>query len=285
MFSLICRMLLTIVATMSETQGRRHGDLPVTLLNERYDWVPPKSHDPDEIAVLQEVQPGTLITAREARGIRVAQHFMYFLAQQEGVDQFGPARVAEATYGSAYYDFGKQVMGTPLHKRVGRKRTYLPVHKNTEGPISRQSIALDASNRLAGAHETANELVGEMVRRGSLTLTKRKSLGLQLANTALLVASTPYASLINGAKGPNPGEGDDAFMQDMAHMGMEDMFRGIQETTIETGINPGLAQLALTRSSLTTYIDNRGGAQASEALEYGQDMASSDELWYRQLAA
>ena len=129
------------------------------------------------------------------------------------------------------------------------------------------------------------DLQVEIERRGSRVLGRRKALGLQLANVGLRVASMPYAAAINFSNGDGLGEGDDRHMQELAHLGMERMLRGIQETTMETGTNPTLAQLAVVRSPLTMYIDNQGGAQAAEALEYAQDMASADERWFEDATA
>ena len=252
---------------MSQEQGRRHGDLPVTLLPESFDWVPPKSHDPTEIADFKAAPPGTVITTRENRGIRVARHFMIYVADlDDQIEDFGPSKIAEATYGSAYFGYAKNARG------VGRKRTYLPVHSNEGGLITRQSIALEGAQRLTEASETSDALLHEVRRKGSLEYSRRKTLGLQLANTALTIASLPQAERLQTA-----GE-DKVWMQELAHRGMLQMLRGIQETTIHTGSSPSLAQLATPYSPLSSYLHNRGGHQTAEAFEYAQDMASTNNV-------
>ena len=126
---------------MSEKQGYRHFDLPVDWLEKSGGWVPPKSHDPEEIAELRELPPGSLILRRQRVGVDVAAHMLDFMSREDA-EAPGIRLMATAGLVTAWHNLAEDAE----HRM--RKVTHLPVHMYAEGEITRPGLIEVSAEKL-----------------------------------------------------------------------------------------------------------------------------------------
>ncbi len=230
--------------------------MPVDLLERSGGWVPPKSHDPEEIAELEVLPPGSVIVRRQETGVQVAHKMLEFMSTRD-ISNFGPRILAAAGFNTAWHNHAEGV------EDVTRRRLWLPVHERSEGPITRQSLTVDASQQYEAAVETAR-LVKHCVERRSAAIPPfKKKLGRQIGNASLVLASVPYASLIENAY-------DDVEKQDHARRGAMRARTDARDMRTDLGVYPSLAQLADRFGPLPVHIQHGDDSVLKEALDYAQ---------------
>lgn len=241
---------------MSEKQGFRHFDLPVDLLEKSGGWVPAKSQDSSEIEELKVLPAGTALARRQEAGVEVAARILGYLRDKD-FSNTGPRALAAGSFATAFYLHAENI------DNVTRRRQLLPVHIDAIETVSRESLATQASLEFDEATTIASLLTYCTEHKSAATGRYQQTLGRMAGNSALVLASLPYAAAIERSV-------SDVDKQQLTRHGAMQMRTDVKDMRSDLGVYPSLAQLSERYGALPVYMQRAGDPLLSEALDYAQ---------------
>jgi hypothetical protein len=243
-------------------QGFTDFDLPVVHLQDGWHYVPPKSHDPAEIARRRDLNAGTLCYEQQEKGLIVAHTILNEVIEEEGL-LFAADMLSMAGLNSAWYSYAQ------LRTDVMRRRLKLPTMRHARSRASGTFMA-DADDILVQASAHAKELVHLNENKPKKTEELQKKVGRVTGNGALRLAA--LSSIVHG-EFPNPelDSNDDVTLDDVA---MQTHLRSIvlsglgaaRTAYLAMGAHPSLAQLADPYSPMSVYWHRHSPGSAQTAV-------------------
>ncbi|RYX78934.1 hypothetical protein EON76_04465 [bacterium] len=221
-------------------------DHPVVNLNETdgLHYIPPLSRDEEEIDYLHGVAPGTKILAHQGTGLTVAHAVSEHSFSNETDRHFAFSELSKALFNSSWYLFAQGAQD------VMRRRLLLPELADDDADWRETSAGLLARTQdsLGYAAELGQELTIAHASERS-TDTIRKRLGRQMGNSALLLSSI---DMVPAPRGLSAFE-----ISHAQRLRSLDQFRQSRTTSPQNSFFPSIAQIARSRSPLSTEWQER----------------------------
>lgn len=258
MFTAIYVVIRDYVGTMNtlitpEKQGFRDFDLPKEHLLEDRHYVPPKAHDPSEIARRRDLTPGTLLAETQHRGLKVAHTILANITDEDGLF-FAAEMLSRAGINTAWYSYAQ-------NSDVMRRRLKLPImideRSRTADAIVDDSIELlgkqvDRARRLIDATEYQLETKGDHQRR----------IGVGVGNFSLRLSMLEPVSM-----GAFYDVSDNDFLaQQVARRQALRLLDAARQMHREVGAHPSIAQLADPYSHLAVYWHRKAPGSVQTAV-------------------
>jgi hypothetical protein len=232
----------------------RDFDLPVKHLEgDGEHYVPPKARDCEEIERRKQLVPGVLMAELQLKGIKIARNILEIVQQQDdGI--FVVRTLGAAALNTSWYNYA---MGA---QDVMRRRLNLPSIDEFGEDVTKSKIITDAVEQMGVAEDEADIMVQEGHEKRRLYDIRKKVIGKSLGNSALTLASVPYADILSKSYDPK-------FRQYVARQGALEILEESRMLHITVGSNPTLAQLADNDSPLSVYWRRNADDAAFDALE------------------
>lgn len=235
-----------------EKQGFRDFDLPKEhLLDDRH-YVPPKTHDVAEIGRRRDLSPGTLLTERQLRGLKIAQQIIENITEEEG-QKFSAHMLAMAGLNTAWYSYAQ-------NSDVMRRRLKLPIMAH---PRSRTLGAMreDAVSAFAKQINRANQLVIATDLGLDSRSDHQRRLGVGVGNVSLRLAM--FEPVMNGVFESEPDDDEAQRITRRRCLSVLDDARTAHRTM---GSHPSIAQLSDPYSHLAVYWYRHAPGSAQSAV-------------------
>ena len=239
--------------TSPEKQGFRDFDLPKEhLLDERH-YVPPKTHDPAELARRRDLTPGTLVAESQQKGLLVARRIIEQVSEEEGI-LFASNMLCIAGLNTSWYSYAQ-------NSAVMRRRLKLPIlaHPRLRAP---ETILEDSAEALGKQVDRAGQLVTatEYSLRSEGQLQTK--LGVGIGNASLRLAMLePVMSETFYAVNDN-----ETLAQDIVRRRCLQMLERARTMHREIGSHPSIAQLSDPYSHLAVYWHRNAPGSAQSAV-------------------
>lgn len=261
---------------MEKPQGDRHYDLTVGHIvtgqtpaeNKRMDiWVPPQSHNETEIKRIKD-KPGLLMALRQDAGVRIEVKMIEALSREEMPKAFY-RMMGGTAFNAAFHEHAEGA------DSVMRRRLWLMVAGNHDGPITRESLMLEAFNGLTAAseHTAAKAAMLEHSRTPPSNNTTR-SIGRIMGNASLILGAVPLADAIENAW-------DEPDRQRLVRNGAQATQEASLRLKGEVGVYPTIAQLGDPHSPLSSHIINNrsiySGAAAGALLQAQEEVLTAQQ--------
>ncbi len=228
-------------------------DLPRQhLYGSEWDFIPPKARDSSEIERRHDLQTGELLGEFEQRGIRMAEHVLTSLIDEDPRElAFAGDMLAMASLNSSWYRYAAHAPD------VTRRRLKLPILRDQMGRVAtRRDLYQVATHRLQQAGQAYD------VVRVAATSRSHQELSMWLANQNLGNAALDLVAINTEFSGVS--RRDLQYEMREASLGLLGRSR-IEGVRI--GAHPSLAQLADPDSPLAVHWRRQAPAAAYQALE------------------
>jgi mannose/fructose-specific phosphotransferase system component IIA len=226
--------------TSPEKQGYRDFDLPTEHLLEDRHYVPPRAHDPSEIARRQELTPGTLLAETQLRGLQVARTVLENIDEEEGL-LFAADMLAVSGINTAWYSYAQ-------NSDVMRRRLKLPIMINGRSR-SMDYIVEDSVQLLTKQVERARQLVVATDCQLSTRQEHQRRIGVGVGNFSLRLAM--LEAVAQGACN-DVGDNDELLQYIARRQALKTLERARQAHRV-IGSHPSMAQLSDPYSHLSVY--------------------------------
>lgn len=233
-------------------------DLPVKHLEgEGEHYIPPKARDAEEIARRRQLAPGVLMAEMQLKGIKIARSILELIMDEEDT-LFTTKTLGAAALNTAWYNFAQGA------KDVMRRQLTLPPYDEYGEDVDKAFIIGDAAEQMCVAEHEASLMVREGHEKRRLYVARKKVIGVKLGDSALILASAPYADII-------PHINDPVYGQLLARRSALELLEDSRTLYKQVGSNPTLAQLADQDSPLSVYWRHQANDLAYSALELAKE--------------
>jgi hypothetical protein len=233
-------------------------DLPIKHLEgEGEHYIPPKSRDEQEIERRRQLAPGVLMAEMQLKGIKIARNILELVMDQEDT-VFTTKTLGAAALNTSWHNFAQGA------KDVMRRQLTLPPYDEYGPDVDKPFVISLASEQMCAAEHSALLMVHEGHEKRKLYVARKKVIGVKLGDSALTLASAPYADII-------PHINDPVYGQLLARRSALELLEDSRTLYKQVGSNPTLAQLADQDSPLSVYWRRQANDLAYNALEMAKE--------------